>query len=45
MNPAEFFQHWNQQAASYPSPQYFVNQIQVKKPILVVATDQMPDHT
>ena len=25
--------------------QYFVDQTQVQKPILVVATDQMPDHT
>ena len=24
--------------------QYLVDQIQVQKPILVVATDQMPDH-
>ena len=41
----EFFQHWNQQATSYPSPQCLVDQIQVQKPILVVTTDQTPDHT
>ena len=27
-----------------PSPQCLVDQIQVKLPILIVATDQMPDH-
>ena len=32
----EFFQHWNHQATSYSSPQ---------KIILVVATEQMLDHT
>ena len=44
MKPAEFSQRWNQQATSYPSPQCLVDQIQVQKPIQVVATDQMPDH-
>ena len=29
---------------SYPSPQGVVHQIQVQKPILVVTTDQIPDH-
>ena len=29
-----------------PAPvQFLVDEIQVQKPILVVATDQMPDHT
>ena len=45
MKPAEFSEHWNQQATSYPSPQHLIDQIQVQKPIEVVATDQMPDHT
>ena len=40
----EFIQHLNQQATSYPSAQCLVDEIQVQKPILVVATDQMPDH-
>ena len=44
MKLTEFFQHRNQQATSCPSPQCLVDQIQVQKPILVVATDQMPDH-
>ena len=35
----------NQQATSYPSPQYLIDQIQIQKPIQVVATDQMPDHS
>ena len=30
---------------SYPSQQCHLDQIQVQKPIRVVATDQMPDHT
>ena len=30
---------------SCPSLQYLVDQIQVQEPILVVVTDQMPDHT
>ena len=30
---------------SCPSPRYLLDQIQVQKPILVAATDQMPDHT
>ena len=44
MKPAEFSQHCNQQAISYPSLQCLIDQIQVQKPIQVVATDQMPDH-
>ena len=43
--PAEFSQHWNQQATSYPSPLYVVDQIQVQKPIQNVATDQTLDLT
>ena len=39
----EFFQHGNQQATSCPNPQCLVGQIQVQKPVLVVATDQMAD--
>ena len=35
----------NQQAISCSSPQYMLDQIQVQKPTLVVAIDQMPDHT
>ena len=45
MKPAEFFQHWNQQATSCPNPQCLVDQIQVQKSIIVVFTDWMPDHT
>ena len=30
---------------SCPSPQRLVDQIQVERPIQVVATDQTPDHT
>ena len=41
MKPAEFFQQWNQQVPY--CPQYLTDQIQVQKPILVVATNQMPD--
>ena len=44
MNLVEFFRHGNQQATSCPSLQCLVVQIQVQKPILVVATDEMPDH-
>ena len=40
-----FFQHWNQQATSCPTTQCLVDQIQAQKQILVVVTDQMPDHT
>ena len=42
---------WNQlsfssiEATSCASPQCLVDQIHVQKPILVAATDQMPDHT
>ena len=43
MKPAEFFQQWNQQAPYCPNPQSLADQIQVQKPILVVATNQMPD--
>ena len=35
MKRAEFSQHWNQQATSYPSPQLFADQIQVQKQIQV----------
>ena len=42
--PAEFFQHGNQQPTYCPSPPCLVDQIQIQKPILIVATDQMPDH-
>ena len=45
MKPAEFSLHWNQQATFYPSSQYLIDQIQVQKPIQVVTTDQMPDHS
>ena len=38
------FHYWNQQATSYPGPQYLVSQIQVQMPILVIATGQIPDH-
>ena len=38
------FQQGNQQATTCPSPQCLIDQIQVQKPILVVATDQMPNH-
>ena len=41
MKPAEFSQHWNQQATSYPSSQCLIDQIQVQKPIQIVATDQI----
>ena len=41
----QFFQHLNQQATSCPSPKCLVDQVQFQKTILVVATDQMPDHT
>ena len=45
MTPVEFFQHWNQQTTSCPSPQCLVDKIQVQKPIQVVATNQRHDHT
>ena len=38
------FPDWNQQATSCLSPQCLIDQIKVQKPILVVVTDQMPDH-
>ena len=41
----QFFQHWNQQAISCPSSQCLLDQMQDKKPILVVATDQVSGHT
>ena len=44
MKQVEIFKHWNQQATSCSGPQCLVDQIQVQKPILVVATDQMPHH-
>ena len=40
----EFLQHWNKQITSCPSPQCLVGHIQVQKSVLIVATDQMPDH-
>ena len=43
MKPAEFSQLWNQQATSYPSLQCLVDQIQVQKPIQVVA--ELSTHT
>ena len=42
--PVEFFQHSNQQGTSCLNPQCLTNQIQVQKPVLVIAVDQMPDH-
>ena len=45
MKPVEFSQPLNQQASFCPSPQCLVDQIQVQKPIQVVATDQIPVHT
>ena len=39
-----FPQHWNQQVASCSIPQCLIAQIQAQMPILVVATDQIPDH-
>ena len=45
MKLVEFFQHWNQQATSCPSLQCLIGQTQVQKPILVVATEQIPDYT
>ena len=44
MKLVEFFQHWNQQATSGPSPQCLLDQIKIQKPILDIATGQMPDH-
>ena len=44
MKLIKFFQYWNQQATSCPSPKSLLGQIQVQKPILFVATDQMYDH-
>ena len=41
----DFFQHWNQQATSCPIPQCLVDQIQIQTPILIIATNQMPDYT
>ena len=43
--PAEILQQLNQQATSCPSLQCPVDQIQVQKPVLVVAINQMPDQT
>ena len=45
MKPVESSQHWNPQVTSWPSPKCLVDLIQVQKPVQVVATDQMPDHT
>ena len=36
---------WNQQVTCYHTPQCPVDQIEVQKPIVVAAKDQMPDHT
>ena len=36
---------WNQQATSCSSPQSFMDQTQIQKPILVVATNKMLEHT
>ena len=35
----------NQQAISCSSPQYILDQIQVQKPTVVAAIDEMPDHS
>ena len=40
-----FFQHWNQQAFSYPSLHCLVGQIQFQKPTLVGMTNQMPNRS
>ena len=45
MKQVDVFKHWIQQATSCPSLQCLVDLIQVQKPILVVATEQAPDHT
>ena len=44
MKPAKFF---NKQSTNHLLPQStcLINHIQVQQPILVAATDQMPDHT
>ena len=42
MKPVKIFQHWNQQATFYPSPQCLIDSIQVQKPILVAAIEKMP---
>ena len=42
MKPVELFLHWNQQVTSCPSPQRLIEYIPAQKPILVVATDQVP---
>ena len=43
--PVEFFLHLNQQATFCCSLYCLVDQVQVQKLILDVATDQMPDYT
>ena len=45
MKPVDSFEHLDQQATSCFSSQYLIDQIQVQKAILVVATVQMPDLT
>ena len=45
MKPVEFSEQWNQLATSSANPQCLIDQIQVQKPIQVIATDQMPDRT
>ena len=37
----EFFQHWNQQVTTCPSPQFLKDQIQVQQQSLVNAIDEM----
>ena len=44
LQTSSVFQYWSQQATSCPSARCLAGQIEVHKPILVVATDQMPDH-
>ena len=44
MKPVEFFHQWNQYPLSALSHSILIDYIQVQKPILVAATDQMPDH-
>ena len=41
----EFFLYCSQQATSSPSPYCLVDQAQIQQPTLVVATEQMPNHT
>ena len=41
MKQVEFFQHWNQQVTTCPSPQFLKDQIQVQQQSLVNAIDEM----